>query len=402
MPSQQGPSQEQLRLQMQQQQQRDHQAREQRRMQTQMQMQMQQRAIFQQQVYRQQQLQQGGVVVGQSMGQPVTQQGQMAQQMPQQMGMPPTMAFFMGTPHDDIVITEPNDLNILNGQAASHPEFASFRAACRAGELSAVESIVRSRLRTPAFLHQGLVLALSSGKVDVARHLLASGAPIARNTPTHILSAPEETKIPLFEVLAEHGWTPNTPGFYGAVLLPRVVTNDTLLDWFLAHGADPNLGAQRDNRDRNGGPDTDSCSALETASRDGSAEAVRKLLNAGAEIRNGAPLYFAAGACPPGANPHAGPVKPSKEFDEARVPVMALLVENGAGVNDKLESRHMTPQYPIVNAVMAGAVERVRWLLSQGADPDLKGQYGSANEVAKRIGDRMGGNEEMLEALGLN
>ncbi|KAH8686197.1 ankyrin repeat-containing domain protein [Ilyonectria robusta] len=342
---------------------------------------------------QQQQRGMGGVnQMGNQMGQQMGQQT--AQTQPRIMGtmgtmgmsMAPTMGSSMGTSYDDIPITEPNDLQLFSGQPVSQPDFASFQAACRDGSLSTIGSIITSKPRTPAFLHQGLILALGSGKVDAARRLLEAGAPIARQTPTHILSAPEDQKIPLFELLTQHGWTTNTPGFYGAVLLPRVVTNDALLDWFLAHGADPNLGAQRDNRDRNGAPDADSCVALETAASHGTAEAVQKLLSAGAQMRNGAPLYFAAGVCPAGANPHAGPVTPSREIDAGRIPVMAQLVENGADVNQKLESRHMNPQYPIVNAVMAGAVERVKWLLSQGADPDLRGAFGSATQYAERMG----------------
>ncbi|KAF4458074.1 hypothetical protein F53441_82 [Fusarium austroafricanum] len=302
----------------------------------------------------------------------------------------------MAAPYDGIPITEPNDLMLFNGYAFSQPDFAAFSTACLQGDLSTVRTVVTSQFRTPAFLHEGLVNALGSGKIDVARYLIDSGAPITRTTPTWALAAPRDQQLPLFELFIQYGWTVNIPGFYGAVLLPSVVRsgNVALLDWFLKHGADPNLSSQKDNRDRFGGPDADSCEALEIAATQGNVAIVQKLLNAGAKIDNGAPLYFAAGACPPGANPHAGLVTPSREFDEARIPVMALLVENGARVNDKLISRHMTPQYPIVNAVMAGAVQRVKWLLSQGADPDLKGQFGSARDCAKRIA-----SDEMKQVL---
>ncbi|KAM0194349.1 hypothetical protein ACHAPI_007110 [Fusarium lateritium] len=329
--------------------------------------------------------------------QPANQMGnQMSFQMGQQ--MTPQVGRQMGTPHDDIPVKEPNDLVILNGYALSQPDFASLVTACQEGDLSTVESVVTSQPRTPAFLHQGLVNALEKGQVDVARCLLEAGAPIARRTPSCILTAPEAQQIPCFELLTNHGWTVDTPGFYGAVLLPSIIQskNETLIDWFLAQGADPNLGTQHDNRDRFGGPDADSCQALELAAAHGSVELVQKLLNAGAKIENGAPLYHTAGVCPAGANPHAGLVTPDAEFDRARIPVMALLVENGAGVNDKFNTRHMTPLYPIVNAVMAGAVERVQWLLSQGADPDLKGPYGSARDCAKRVP-----SDEMKRALGL-
>ncbi|KAH7171315.1 hypothetical protein EDB81DRAFT_678308 [Dactylonectria macrodidyma] len=302
------------------------------------------------------------------------------------MTMGPAMGSSMGSSYDDVPITEPDDLLLLAGETPLQPDFAPFQAACRNGPLSTVELIVASKLRTPAFLHQGLILALGSGNVDAARYLFGAKAPIARQTPIHILSAPSDRKTRLFEILTQHGWSPNTPGFYGAVLFPRIVSNVALLEWFLRHGADPNLGAQRDNRDCNGPPETDSCSALEAAASHGSVEAVQKLVSAGAQIRNGAPLYFAAGVCPPGANPHAGLVTPSREFDAARVRIMALLVENCADVNQKLESRHMTPQYPTVNAVMAGAVGRVRWLLNHEADPALRGAFGSASEYAHRMG----------------
>jgi ankyrin repeat protein len=328
--------------------------------------------------------------------QAVMRQQQTTIQMTKQMDS--KLSHQMGNSYDDIPIKEPGDVDILNERPVS-PEYASFLSACRDGDISTAESIVSSQSRTPAFLHHALAAALSNGRVNIARYLLESGAPIARKTPEFALTAPVDKQVALFEILTEHGWTVNTPGFYGAVLLPRLIqtNNEILIDWFLAHGADPNLGSQHNNWERLGGPDKHSCQALELAASQGSAHMVQKLLNAGAKITNGAPLYHAAGASPPpGANPHAGPIMLSKEFDSSRIPAMVLLVENGAGVNDKFESRHMTPQYPIVNAVMAGAVERLKWLLSQGADPDLKGQYGSARDYAKVMS-----SDEMKQALGL-
>ena len=65
---------------------------------------------------------------------------------------------------------------------------------------------------------------------------------------------------------------------------------------------------------------------------------------------------------------------------------MALLVERGADVNQAEIARHMIPRYAIVHAVMAGAFERVRWLKEHGADPDLKGAYGSAMTYIPKMG----------------
>ena len=248
--------------------------------------------------------------------------------------------------------------------------------------------------RTRSFLHQGLVAALSAGNIDIARYFLSASAPIVRQTSSNIHSAPSDKQLPLFELLLHYDWTVNTLGFYGVVLLPRVIENLELLHWFLLHGADPNLGEQRPSRDRTGVSETNSCAALEVAAGQGNLAAVRMLLDAGAQIKHGIPLYFAAGACLPVTNPHARRVTPSKEFDESRIPVMALLVERGEDVNQAEKSRHMIPRYAIVHAVMAGAVERVRLLLEHGADPELKGAYGSAVTYATKMG-----SEEMRHVI---
>jgi hypothetical protein len=292
---------------------------------------------------------------------------------------------------DEIPILDPTDLGFIGDKPTS---FTSFESACRHGPLTIAQSIVSSEKYTPSFLHHGLILALSAGNTRVAQYLLSAGAPIIRQTPKHILSAPPDQQIPLFELLIQNGWTTNTPGYYGDVLLHRVVTNLPLLRWFLDHGADPNLGPQRDSRDRMGGSDTDCCIALETAAARGEVEAVRLLLDAGAEIKNGLPLHYAAGACPPGTNPHAARVLPSEMFDQARIPVMEMLVERGADVNQAEVSRHMVAKYAIVHAVMAGAVNRVKWLLENGANPELKGAWGNAAEYARSMG-----SEEMKQVV---
>ncbi|KAJ5247437.1 hypothetical protein N7468_002420 [Penicillium chermesinum] len=253
----------------------------------------------------------------------------------------------------------------------------TFETACREGNLPAVMAVTLSDARTPELLHHGLMLALAAGHVEITHHLLANGAFIDRRTPVQILSAPEAVQVPLFDLLAQHGWT---PGELGAVLLPRVVTNLPLLNWFLLHGVDPNLGTAAG--DVANDPNPRSCAALEAASARGEVEAVRLLLDAGAEIHYGTPLHFAAGACSPGISPRS---VTTKEFDASRIPVMALLVERGADVNQKGESR-VVVHHPIMYAAMAGAVERVRWLVDQGADPEAKGAWGSAAEYVAMIG----------------
>jgi ankyrin repeat protein len=297
-----------------------------------------------------------------------------------------TMGQAMGTPLDDVPV-ETADYN-------RSPNTALLESACREGALEDVRAIVTSGNVTPRFLYPGLVAVLCAGHVEVAQYLLSAGALVSRAVPHHVLGAPTEQQIPLFELLTVYGWTPNTPGFYGATLLPSVVTKLPLLRWFLNHGANPNLGAQRDHNNRFGPSETNSCSALETAASQGSAIAVRLLLDAGAQVGFGLPLHSAAGVCPEGTNIYDTSVRPTRDFDIGRIPIMELLVANGADVNQKDNSRHMVPRLPILLATMAGAVERVKWLLVHGADPQADGTYGSALSHAIKFG-----SDEMKEAI---
>lgn len=307
----------------------------------------------------------------------------------------------MGSAYDDLpqqpVSLRDRSSSSSSSSYSSSSSSASLEAVGQQGLDSKGEAL--ASLRRQDLLHNNLLNALRAGNLEIARHLLSTGAPILRDTPTSILSAPPAQQIPLFELFTHYGWTPNTPGFYGAVLLPKVVINLPLLQWFLEHGADPNLGKQYNHRDRMGTSDTDSCAALTTAAAAGSLEAVRLLLDAGAQVKNGAPLHAAAGACPPGtpagAQLNAGVIS-SKEFDTSRIPVMELLVEHGADVNQAEDWRYVLAQYPIVRAAMAGAVERVKWLLAHGADPEAVGGFGSAIDHAK-----WRENTEMKRVLGI-
>ena len=295
----------------------------------------------------------------------------------------------MGSKYDDCPI-DIEDVDIITDR--DDMDLASLESACRDGLLINVEAIVSNRNppRTRFFLHRGLVVALAAGHTDITHFFLSVGAPILRETPIAVLSAPVDKQIPLFQLLLDRGWKVNTPGSYGAVLLPRLTENLTLLQWFLDNDADPNLGEQRNARDPNGGSDRNSCAALESAASDGNVDAVHLLLRAGAEIRYGFPLYFAAGALPPGSNSFDARGVPNAEFDRSRIPVMATLVEHGADVNQARITRYMLPRHPIMMAVRAGAVERVRWLLEHGADPEVEDLYGSpALYAQKRSSEEM-------------
>jgi len=181
----------------------------------------------------------------------------------------------------------------------------------------------------------------------------------------------------------EHGWTVNTP----VTLLPKIFqsNNEPLFDWFLEQGEDHHLPAPGYYREQ----------TLVLAATKGTAQAVQKLLNAGAKMTSKG-LHWAAGAHYEGTIPELVRVEPSVEFDKSRIPVMELLLENGCDINGRLETHSLEELYPIGIAVKVGAVERVKWLLSKGADPDLEGPWGSARDCAKRDS-----RDEMKRVLGV-
>ncbi|OQE25226.1 hypothetical protein PENSTE_c006G10048 [Penicillium steckii] len=266
----------------------------------------------------------------------------------------------------------------------------TFHTICQNGSASEVEQILSTTQQNKQILAFGLESALSAANISVAKLLLSKEAPILPSTAEKVLqtiSSPTDfqEQIALFELLTHHGWNPNTPGSNGAPLLAKVATRTPLLRWFLMNGANPNFGIKRHTRN---GTMTEnelgyeSCAALEAASAKGDLEAVQILFEAGAEIQFGYPLHYAAGAFQTDDQTLNGP---SSDADVDRIPVMQLLLERGADINQKGETE-LVAHHPIMYAVMAGAVERVRWLLEHGADPDARGSWGSAAESAFVMG----------------
>lgn len=289
--------------------------------------------------------------------------------------------------YHDIPIIEDDDMYFRGewGEQPYHaspkpPYFDDYEQACRKDDVAAVLQVTSQNSLTPAMLHHGLTLALSAGSAECARQLLVCGAPLAQRAPEEVVSAPSQRRVALLDVLVEHGWTPTHDLFMESI--PDV----PLMHWFLSHGANPNHGTKRDTPSHAGGPSDECADALERAAHAGSAEAVEVLIAAGAKVAFGTPLHSAAGTMAPGQMHYGANARQSKEFDESRIPAMAVLVANGADVNQMEDTPHMTPSLPLVYAVSAGAVERARWLLEHGAAPDLKGSFGSAANYAAKMG----------------
>ena len=296
---------------------------------------------------------------------------------------------YLGSFYDELPLLEADDLGFAGPPPAF---FEAYESACRNGPLSIIRATLNAQKRTPRFLHLGFVLALRAGNVENARFLLSAGAPTARRTAYEILSAPLDKQVPLFQALADRGWTPETET-KGTVMLPDVVKNLPVLKWLLDHGANPDIGEKRI-----GGLlsrrkyETNYCAALEWAASLGNVEAARILLDAGSKIESGVPLHCAAGVRQSSETHEAIEVM-AAEFDRSMIPVMALLVERGADVNRMHESPYPIPCYALGRALNVGAVERVRWLFEHGANPKARWRGGTA------ISGRKWASEEMKRVV---
>ncbi|KAK7415949.1 hypothetical protein QQX98_005522 [Neonectria punicea] len=211
-----------------------------------------------------------------------------------------TMQPAMDSVIDFVPILDPRDFDHLDigpvDVGHQLPHLFPFYSVCENGPPSAIHSMVTSEPRTLAFLHYALTVALKAGNVEAARYLLDSGTPIGRKTPDCILQAPADQQVPLFDLLAQHGWDVNMRRYHGQVPLLSVITNLDVLRWFLTHGANPNLALHPNRPDSTvSGPSTESCITLQLAVAHSTVEAVQMLLDAGAQIGYGTPLHCAAG-----------------------------------------------------------------------------------------------------------
>ncbi|KAL9094066.1 MAG: hypothetical protein Q9165_003736 [Trypethelium subeluteriae] len=269
----------------------------------------------------------------------------------------------------------------LSDRLARSASLQSFEVACRAGDLEYARNVISSHPPASEFLADGVLLASIHGQAAILRMLLEQDADFARRPPlSAILEAPASAQLDLFKAFADFGWHPNTPTENSLVLSHRlVVTNTPLLEWLLENGANPNLGHLRGS----GMLIANSGDALEIAAKHCPLSTVALLLAHGAQAENSMALNRAAGAYPPGGNFYYSRARPTPEFDRDRIPVMELLLQHGADINgdERQGRRDRTPGLPVTYAVMARAVERVKWLLENGADPTIRGYPSSAAEL---------------------
>lgn len=253
-----------------------------------------------------------------------------------------------------------------------------FAEACLHGNLDKVANLATGDDHYPItqyYLNHGFLTSIIHKQLPIARFLLSRGATI---TPTVSIAAVRGESLPIFKLLVENGWDVNSPVMGGQTALSAFVKNETLLKWFLEHGADPNLGAPL-SAQPDSTPVPNSGSSLNCAASVATPEVFDLLLQHGAKLENSQPLHMAA----------AG------QEDAGRIPMMEYLVGKGVDVNGSDEARGFRAVGPpLFYAIRQGQVEKVRWLLGHGADPRVEAKGGA---TALRMAEQTG----LGEVIGL-
>ncbi|KAI9718521.1 MAG: hypothetical protein M1812_003972 [Candelaria pacifica] len=276
------------------------------------------------------------------------------------MGPPPNPQYILGP-------LDPQYQHSLSIPPGYYPVFPAIHAALQnlssavaSGDISQVCVLVTSnkasvesegvtssstRMRDPkAHIHEinvpitqyatnGLRTAIHRDQPEIVRYLLDNGADIQDQS---VLSSTMFCRsVEIFETLIEKGWDINTFPILGSML-----KDPELVKWFLAHGADPNIGEPGE--------------ILNTAASASSVATFKTLLQHGTDISQSLSLHNAAGA---------------KE-DISRIPMLTFLVDElGLDVNasDEMRGPNGRVGAPLHYAIRTGGLEKVRFLVERGA-----------------------------------
>lgn len=239
------------------------------------------------------------------------------------------------------------------------PSLQPFFEACKQGDISQVKALAAGRDRNDGSLTYGLKHAAEADHPNVMRILLEHGAVIDAFVIFNTKS------LEGFQALMDHGWGINDPLGFGEVALPSVIAwnDESLVRWFLSHGADPNFGQQRSRDTLGEGPVSNSGAALETAAANCGPAMVDLLLAHGAKLDNSLALHTAV----------IGAERTSSE----RIAMMDHLIKLGADINKLGDIAFLIGGgTPLHVAASLGRLEETGWLLEHGADITKKNMFG--------------------------
>lgn len=252
---------------------------------------------------------------------------------------------------------------------------------------------------TSSDLDLALVTATKSDNIPAVVALLDAGTEISPMAASNVRSGE------MFYCILSHGWDVNSIGQSDMPVLRHHVSDYPILQYLLENCANPNFTS----------PNT-GLTLLDIAAANAPLKNIELMFNCGADVHRSSALQSAAGAFPdpiptdeePEPEEVPAEERPETNDDEMdRIPVMKLLLERGADIN-AIERMHAGPEVvakvtalgprgrsgtvlgtALHCAVRLGAVERVKWLMKKGANPEVQDTVGkTVIQVAEQLGNR--------------
>ena len=241
----------------------------------------------------------------------------------------------------------------------------SLEAAVWEGDLDQAETVLRTWTSTPSLpppqpddLRYTLICAAACGHVSIIRLLLNHGAPITSSAAESAARDDVPNPIAVYEVFLQHGWDPGNDALLTMCLTMSHPDSESLVQWFLDHGAPPN------------GLPSDPGSPIRWAVMTASTPAIPSLLiSHGATLKHTSALHDAA----------------YRRDDDASIAMMECLLKAGIDINEQqYEGRQKLPRISyrqdwgtaLHTAAIGGSVRRARFLVENGVDLGRKSRYG--------------------------
>ncbi|KAK1077896.1 hypothetical protein LTR33_007698 [Friedmanniomyces endolithicus] len=248
-----------------------------------------------------------------------------------------------------------------------------LEVAAIAGDLEAVKSrmgkIKRSGGAEEAAVPSGsaLMFAVDHGRKDVVEYLLSEGLTVHT---THVKVATIKRDTAVLELLFRHGWDVNTPiEWCVPTALAFAVEDPAVVDWFLAHGADPNARCLLD------------ITPLSAAVEFADLPTIQRLVDQGGSVMCGQLMHYAL-----------------RRKSDDRLQIMEFLLQQPSPppicklmYQDELwwfeSQKFFGLGTPLHDAAASGDLDAVRFLIAMGSDPSIKDSLGKlAIEKARKHG----------------
>ena len=260
-------------------------------------------------------------------------------------------------------------IKLLLSRGAKDDDGAAAANAYEAGNADIEKLLQQASPTTPAARSRLLAAAIRKGDAARAQSLIAAGIDAAGLDDALVLTVDRDAEfVEVIRLLLDKGARVNQPDLSRTPLMLAVDQDHVeTIKLLLAKGADVNAIGREDT------------TALAIAVRNNNAAVVRLLLAAGADARAKYILSHAAGApwvTDEDENPH--PERTSE--------ILQLLVDKGANAKSPDGDSAL---------LAANSVEKVKFLLASGANPNTKGSDGSTPLMV--AADR--GDNQIVEAL---